>query len=365
MQITTFSNRLLIFVICIAAIAACRKPTELPEPPTIGVLTVYNFNNVNYSAQKVRSRLLDTLILLARKPDKVDKAAHLAVLTSIFSNTKGQYTSKVSLEQVTRPEDKTPILTWFDSLASRKQNFEGNSVFINHDGSYLPELIEKKMLGSIFYDQAVNTHLRQFQTKDNIVVKKDSGTAMEHSWDEAFGYFGGSVSQGYYTKDSAILSKKGIDVFTFMTLAAKLDTDYLKFTSIPTNFTLDFYQGFINGRDAISRNDVYAALLEKDRIIENWDRLITASAVSDLEDLRGCFSLVDPYEVGICKSKKWTAVVGTLDILQYNPSNRLGLLSQPASAYSKTLEYLGNNSFSTNLEGIEEAKKILKSTYGF
>ena len=354
-----FTTKILTLILFVSAICGCKKPNEIPEKPTTETPTNYNFNNVNLTTQMVKVKLLDSLLFIINAAEATGKTITADQLTKIFKNEGSYLKSKASLEDTTQFEN-AQLLAWFNLLPNLSG--KGDSSFIDEEGNYLPALIEKKVMGSIFYNYALNRNLILLETKDNTVFRKDTGTAMEHSLDEAFGYFGAPMKFESNTTHKSLLSRK--DVSSFMIIAAKVDSTYLSFTSSPTNFTHDIYNGFVKGRDAISKNQIYPALLERDKISQSWERLIAASAAKNIEELKTCFTGNNGVK-SICRSKKWSELKGTIEMLQYNRNNRLDQPGDGNSSYSRVISLIGAKSSEANIESLEEAKKILASVYGF
>lgn len=78
---------------------------------------------------------------------------------------------------------------WIDKASSADKGFDKDN------GYDYPQLISKYVMGAVFYNQAVDVYLDEYleaDRKPNDKPYKDGApyTGKEHSWDEAFGYFG-------------------------------------------------------------------------------------------------------------------------------------------------------------------------------
>ena len=78
---------------------------------------------------------------------------------------------------------------WIDKASAADKGFDAAN------GYDYPQLISKFLLGAVFYNQAVDNYLDEklrADTKPNDKPYKEGAayTGKEHSWDEAFGYFG-------------------------------------------------------------------------------------------------------------------------------------------------------------------------------
>ena len=78
---------------------------------------------------------------------------------------------------------------WIDKASSANKGFDKDN------GYDYPQLISKYVMGAVFYNQAADGYLDEYLSADkkpNDKPYKDGAayTGKEHSWDEAFGYFG-------------------------------------------------------------------------------------------------------------------------------------------------------------------------------
>ena len=179
------------------------------------------------------------------------------------------------------------------------------------------QLISKFMMGAVFYNQAVDNYLDEklaADNKPNNKPYKDGAhyTGKEHSWDEAFGYFGApahamtlDAKQAYgiaKKKDLGVAdyNKDGkVDLYREMTYghayyAADADKS-------GTNYLHTITRAFIDGRKLIASangealTDAQRAQLMKhaDAIKSNWEKVIAeavfkyaGSVYRDLQKLR-------------------------------------------------------------------------------
>ena len=179
---------------------------------------------------------------------------------------------------------------------------EHGSAFDPNTGYNYPQLISKFAMGAVFYNQAVDNYLDEKlgpDNKPNNKPYKDGAyyTGKEHSWDEAFGYWGAAAhslnltaEQNYNItkmKDMAAADHNGDGVVDLKTefnfahayYAASYDkggkTDYFKTVT----------QAFVDGRKIITsangealtpaqRSQLYVL---RDIIGQNWEKVIAES----------------------------------------------------------------------------------------
>ena len=86
--------------------------------------------------------------------------------------------------------------------------------YTTDDGVDMSQMINKVLIGAVPYYQATGVYLNSLLERDNSEARDgtDPYTAMEHAWDEAFGYFGAARDYFRYTDDQ--LAGK-VDDFTF------------------------------------------------------------------------------------------------------------------------------------------------------
>ncbi|MEM7206541.1 MAG: DUF4856 domain-containing protein [Pseudomonadota bacterium] len=225
-------------------------------------------------------------------------------------------------------------------------------------GYNYPQLISKFAMGAVFYNQATDNYLDEklrADNKPNNKPYKDGAyyTGKEHSWDEAFGYFGApahalsldagqtygiakqkSLADADYNKDGKV------DLYREMTYAHayyaadadKAGTDYLH----------TIMRAFIDGRQLIA--DANGAALSDaqrsklvgyaDVIKTNWEKVLAeavfkyaGSVYKDLQKLQVIVeSSGDAKKAFATYGKHWGELKGFAMALQAGPKN-LGELS--------------------------------------
>ncbi|MBK18203.1 MAG: DUF4856 domain-containing protein [Rhodospirillaceae bacterium] len=177
-------------------------------------------NSVAYTGQIARQVLHDSLKKLAGKGNGKPNAKLKAEMMSYYAGkgkgrsivapkSKGTFTIKqTAVDQISKkknlsgktykgaisgmPNNMTgPELVkfWIDKASSAKKGVDAAN------GYNYPQLISKFIMGAVFYNQAVDNYLDEKlgakNKPNNKPYKKGAAyTGKEHSWDEAFGYFG-------------------------------------------------------------------------------------------------------------------------------------------------------------------------------
>ena len=86
------------------------------------------------------------------------------------------------------------VREWFKMIADNSQDPDklGTPMaYTTDDGVDMSQMVNKVLIGAVPYYQATGVYLGGLLERDNSVGKDGKAyTAMEHAWDEAFGYFG-------------------------------------------------------------------------------------------------------------------------------------------------------------------------------
>ena len=175
--------------------------------------------------------------------------------------------------------DKRPQMSWPNNMSGadvirfmiKKASKTSNGVDLQNGMNY-PQLISKYTMGAVLYHQACDNYLDEKMTAsvkpNNKPYKKGAYyTGKEHSWDEAFGYWGAaahtmtlSAQQSYNVakkKDlkSADFNKDGIvDLYKEMTYAHAYYASAFDRAG-KTNYLKNVTGAFIEGRKIITAAD--------------------------------------------------------------------------------------------------------------
>ena len=330
-------------------------------------------DSTSYTGQVARHVLHNSLKKLAGKgngnPNPELKATMMSYYSSkdagrkiIDPTSKGEFKVKQTLvDEISKGKNlkgKTykGLVNGFPGQMSGPEVFEflidkassSNKGFDPVTGYNYPQLISKFMMGAVFYSQAVDNYLDEKMGADNKPNNKPYKkgahyTGKEHSWDEAFGYFGApahamalNAKQAYgiaKRKDIKVADANGdgvVDLKTEMTFAHAYyaaDSD-----KAGTKYMHTIVDAFIKGRQLIRDADG-AALTDEQRaklmsyvkvIKNNWERVIAEAAFKyagscykDLEKLRTIVeSNGDASKAFAAYGKHWGELKGFLMALE-------------------------------------------------
>jgi hypothetical protein len=228
---------------------------------------------------------------------------------------------------------------------------EMSKSFITADGLDLQQLVQKHTLGALMFSQGTDDYLGEGLDSDNKVAYKGTYnyTALEHQYDEGFGYFGASRNYLEYSDDEisikggrdAYQGKNDIDGDTLIDLAA----EYIwgnasnaakrdRGAQVTTDFTAQAMTNFIAGRKMIHDNhgsdlsEFTAEDQEKfnkhvfDAVIA-WEKAIAATVVHYINDSLGDIANIkddvySPLEFA-SYAKHWGEMKGFGLNFQFNP----------------------------------------------
>lgn len=325
---------------------ACDDSNDPAPAPTVP--ETYTFENVDYSGQTARIQMLGLLETTAKSANDGTTKVTAAELQSIYQNTSGDlFGSSKDLRSKTYSATVPEILGYFtmvEELSGSQDNVIGGRL-ISPEGIEPVQMIGKGLMGAVLYYQANNVYLAEGKMNaDNSEVTEGKGTAMQHHWDEAFGYFGAPVD--YLTATNAAENSKYWAHYANQ-MAPAVDLREAIFTA------------FIEGRAAIDRNDLEARDAAISTIRTNWDKLVAAITVhyinSSLEDLDNS-DMASLYHYW-SEAKAFAASLNK----NYNPETALS-----SENYSQLMNLLGQTPQAESLlQNLRDANVLLQQAYGF
>ena len=247
------------------------------------------------------------------------------------------------------------ISFWIDKASAAEKGFDAAN------GYDYPQLISKFLLGAVFYNQAVDNYLDEklrADTKPNDKPYKEGAayTGKEHSWDEAFGYFGTPAHTLTLTPEAVYeIAKQGskserpedalayadhdqdgaVDLKSEMTFGPAYYA--AAFDKSGTDYLHTITRAFLDGRKAIAEANG-AALTDEQRgalqgyaetIRTNWERVLAeavfkyaGSVYKDLGKLEVILdSGGDPAKAFRAYAKHWGELKGFALALQTGRDN--------------------------------------------
>jgi len=261
----------------------------------------------------------------------------------------------------------------------------------NSEGLRLDQMIQKTLWGSVSYWQGTSKYMSKIPTDDNAVSDDgDPWTAMEHHWDESFGYFGAArdYNTGYYDdtdrKSDPYNDSNGDGSIDFLSeynigwavTAAKRDVVE---AAVDYDFTKTIMDAYLEGRTLIhNQAPLEEILVQRDIILNTWEKVVAAVTIHYINDVNADMMALYPADstagpssaLSADYNNHWAEMRAYAHCLLYNDfkvisdSNLETVLSAmgtkpvyPADGYGTYYGYHGGL--------VGTAKSILQAAYGF
>ena len=342
---------ILAFCAGILAFQSCKKDNNDYEVPT-----TYNFTNVSYSGQTERLDMLAELETYMKTSNTSGTAVEASTMKAMYANDGHTWTEsalnsstkdlKASFE-IAQAELEASSCKYAASSSTTVGSDETAGVVESADGAkaYLfdengvehTQLIAKGIMGACLYYQMTSVYTGTDKMNvDNETVEEGKGTAMEHHWDEAFGYYGAPIdftnatTTGY--KYWAKYSFKG-------------DADHDLINKVMT--------AFIKGRAAISNDDLDTRDAQITELRSQLEMVSATTAIYYLESAKS--DLADDALRNHQLSEAWAFIKA----LEYNVDKTIS-----SAQITSILGHLGTNFYQVSASNIDAAVSELKTIYG-
>jgi hypothetical protein len=319
------------------------------------VPTTYDFENVSYAGQTARMDMVAEMgeyMETARTSGVVLDAARLKAM---FANQGNPFTftSTKQLKDKCFLAEQAPLEQWMDSLANASTStvaaahgqagvatsLDGNEHFLlSANGFDYTEIIEKGLMGAVFYYQATGVYLTDAKIGDdvdNTLVTAGEGTDMQHHWDEAFGYLG--VPKNFPTN----------------TADARFWGEVVHERNPLLNCSKPLMDAFLHGRAAINNDDYDAKNILARTIAANWEITIAATGIHELNEAKT--HLGDD----ALRNHEISEAIAYIRALKYNPNKKI-----TDSELQGLIESFGTDLYAITLPTIDAARNTLAGIYG-
>jgi len=367
----------LVFItLMLLGLGSCKKdnPTQSPEtsqscnPSEYCFTTTDGLNTVNYSGQETRLNQLLEINTYLKSYLQNSTALSAAQLKDMFSNGNGNgstYFSDLSNAAGKQLKDKCFIANvsqyeqWFDDLEvlTSTPNQQGSNgvgglvssndasktYLLDANGFDLFQLIQKGLMGDVFYYQAMNIYLAGSENgayENTDAVNASSGqyyTEAEHKFDEAFGYFGIPVDF-----DGSATGCLFFGEYCIERDAALNNSDII-------------FSAFKSARTAISDDRQEIVNAEIEIIREEWSKIIFGSILHYLKEASN--RMDDP----AIKCHVLSEAIGFSGNLIFNRSPYNLSVSEVAEFNA----LLGDNLYDCSTEQITQAATFIFNKSGF
>mgnify|MGYP006266688601 CR=1 FL=1 len=315
-----------------------------PTPPE----TYAGFDNVSYSGQTTRLNQLEELTTYMKNANS-EQTVDAQTMKDMYRNDNDpfSFTADKELLNKTFAPDTAQFLQWMDEFAAATQAMtpgtpgsngtpgvvtsnDGNKqYFFDANGMEHIQLIEKGLMGAVFYYQIAEVYTREGKIGAAVDNSEDSfeegrGTDKEHHFDEAYGYLGvppdfpnttdGARFYGKYCngRDGLIGSNQAwADAFTAcrFAISQKMEQSEIdqraavcrrEVERVIAGTAIHYLNGGINNfaDDALRNHELSEAIAFVRALKYNADALISQSQIDDIIDNKIGANL---YEVDVNK----------------------------------------------------------------
>lgn len=263
-------------------------------------------------------------------------------------------------------------------------------VFVTAEGQDLQQLIQKFLLGAIAFSQGADDYLDDDTEGKGLLSDHTAAeegkpyTALEHAWDEGFGYFGAARDYGDYSdaqvSDGEVIDSDG-DGRTDLTAeynfghsqnASKRDKGSAE--GFETDFSAQAFEAFRTGRaiiadadGALTDDQLDALKAQRDLALDAWEKAIAATVVHYINDV-----LIDMGTIGtddydfMAHAKHWSELKGFALSLQFNRrSPILDDFEALHAALGDAPALPGDDGLEDYADDLRQARTLLGDAYGF
>jgi hypothetical protein len=341
-------------------VSSCKKDNDAPatQAPAYTVPTTYNFSNVDYSGSRTRLGMVAEIETEMNKGQTAGTVVDARKLKNMFANTGSPFTnaayntSGLQIKDQCFPASQADVEAFMDSFARASTSTVpasdgvagvGTSTdgtkhsLLSANGFNYRQVFSKSIMVALITYQ-IDAAMQQVinNSVDNNIVVPGSGTAMEHLWDQAFGYW--DVPVDFPT------NKTGVKYFG--NYSSQVDS------GLHCNATL--MNAFLKGRAAISNKDMATASAQATIIMNTFDQMIAGAAIHELHETKGHFT--DDASRNGTVSESW----GFVNAMKYNPKRKItdGQINTLLALYGKDL-------YNNSLADIDNIINQISSIYGF
>ena len=276
-----------------------------------------------------------------------------------------------------------------ESVANGKTRLTGDNA-----GIRLDQITQKTLWGAVSYWQATSKYMSKIPTDDNSMASGDDNyTAMEHHWDESFGYFGAALDYNTgYTDDSdrksgpyndsnsdgSIDFKSEYNAGWAVTAAKR---DVCDACDVNHDFTKTIFDAYLEGRTLITNQaDLTEILVQRDIVMNTWEKVVAAVSIHYVNDVAADIaSLIEAGDTTIAPGSDatadyenhWGEMRGYANGLLYNDFKVItdANLDRILAVMGTAPVYPSNGNFDAMLayhnQLIGEVRAIFKASYGF
>lgn len=356
------NHPILILILLVLAIFSCEKTDNAPE---YTIPETYNFENVNYDGQLQRLAMFTEMKSYMATARTTGVTLDANKLKAMYANDaanagwQGTYDASKQLKGKTFSSEQAVFDALLEELADASKSvvsgsagtagvvvsLDGNSKYLlGGDGLDHAQIVEKGLMGACFYYQATSVYLGADRMNvDNETIEPGEGTAMEHHWDECFGYLGAPID--FPTNTDGLLYWGR----------------YSNLRDAVIGCNQPLMDALLKGRAAISNKDLNTRDEAIAEVRQWWESIAVASALHYLNES------VENFDDIALRGHALSEGIGFLYSLKFNEERGLTeaeintMLTKIAGA--STFDQM--DAYNTTVAKLEEVRDELAATYGW
>lgn len=370
---------LLIGLVTTVGLTGCGDDDEVGqslEIPTTYVFERNGTSTVSFSGQTDRLNMLSEIKILLKTGD-AGNAVDATVIANMYANEENPFSdgglnsSTKNLESKSFASDVQFFKDLMNDLGTQSSTIaqtsatatpgkaglldrsgSGNTILVNDKGWEYTQIIEKGLMGSVFYNQIFNVYLTDARIGDDVdnetIVESQNYTAKEHHWDEAFGYFG--VPVDFPSGDPVLEDSENRFWATY--------TNNLNTPELLPDVNSTLMNAYLTGRAAIIADD-FEMIAEQRDILYKWHEIVTAATAihyinSTISDLNNNNDVANAFH-------HLSEAYAFVKAIQYSPFKKL---TQAEINTILNSNFGADADFwSVTIAGLNEAKNTISSKY--
>lgn len=361
-KIRSFGKILFMSALVSISFSSCEKDDS--DNDSYSIPTTYNFDNASYSGQTSRLNMLEEMTVYMKTANTAGVSVEASKLKAMYANDGFTWTSAALASNQPTKQLKSKTATgqdvffenWMDKMELASQSTtEGSNgtagVVSSSDGAkkYLfdengfepTQLIEKGLMGAVFYYQGTSVYLsdEKLEVENDVNEEGKDYTAMQHHWDESFGYFGAPVE----------LSSSNID-----DLSLRFYAKYIKKAHAGGLGTVDalMQDGFAKGRAAINNKDYETRDEAVVTIRDEWEMVVATTGLHYINEA------INNYADDAIRNHQLSEAYAFIWSLKFNAAKRI-----TDSQVDAVLAKLGSNFYETSTTDLDAARTELAAIY--
>lgn len=372
-----FSYLSILALAALISMSSCKKDKKDPEPepqpevpagPSYPIPSTYNFSSANMTSSLQRLAMFRELVTYVRSTHNATANITISnnTMLNMYENQAAPFADAgglglngagISIKQKTNNtyglvNEMQAIFaeaaTVSQSTVSGSDGTAGKvlgpaptttngtqaAYLLSATGFEYKELVEKGGMGGFLYSEAM-TLLKNINSFDNNTVIAGQGTAQEHAWDEAFGYFGVPLS---FPTSTAGLSYWG---------------SYCNSVNSAIGSNQTIMDAWLKGRAAISNKDDARRDAARDIVVATWEKIGAARFITYVKQAKTNFANNG------ARNHSLSEGVGFIRAFKYNPSKSIS-----DNDINELMGYIGNNLYQVSQTSLDAAINKMATVFG-